>query len=225
MPVRALVVLIIALAASSLLVANASAAQPPKKKDEVRKILRDCAKDGDLDRPYSLRGLKRALRVMGDDLRDYTDCEHVIKRAIKKAVWRKLRPEVKKIYRDCARDDDLDRRYSLPALKLALKRLPDDLDDYTGCRKAIKRAIRRELRKLKREVMKIFRDCARDDDLDRRYSLPALKLALKWLPDDLDRYTDCRKAIKRAIKKAPPHKHHGKKHHGHKATAARLRTI
>jgi hypothetical protein len=166
MPARAVAMLILALAASSLIAADASAAHPPKKKGEVRKILRDCAKDGDLDRRYSLWGLKRALRVMGDDLRDYTDCEHVIKRAIKKAVWRKLRPEVKKIYRDCARDDDLDRRYSLPALKLALKRLPDDLDDYTGCRKA----------------------------------------------------------IKRAIKKAHPPKHDGKKHHGHRTAVARLRT-
>jgi hypothetical protein len=157
-------VLILALAASSLLAANASAAHPPKKKGEVHKILRDCAKDGDLDHHYSLRGLKRALKVMGDDLRDYTDCEKAIKRAIKKA--RKLRSEVKKIYRDCSRDDDL----------------------------------------------------------DRRYSLPALKLALKWLPEDIDDYTDCRHAIKRAIRDARHHKHHGKPHHGHKAAAARLRT-
>jgi hypothetical protein len=163
---RALVVLILALAASSLLAANASAAHPPKKKGEVRKILRDCAKDGDLDHHYSLPGLKRALKVMGDDLRDYTDCERAIRRAIRKANLRKLRSEVKKIYRDCSRDDDLDRRYSLPALKLALKRLPDDLDDYT----------------------------------------------------------DCRHAIKRAIRNAHHRKHDGKPHHGHKAAAARLRT-
>ena len=63
------------------------------------------------------------------------------------------------------------------------------------------------------EVRKIIRDCSRDDDLDRRYSLQALRLALRLLPDDLRHYTGCERAIRRAIRKAKDD-HHGGGHHG-----------
>jgi hypothetical protein len=76
------------------------------------------------------------------------------------------------------------------------------------------------------EVKKIIRDCARDDDLDRRYSLQALRLALRYLPDDLRDYTGCERAIRRAIRRAKDHDHGGHHHgghhqHGHRQKAAR----
>ena len=206
----ALVALGLAVAGSCLLTATASAAGS-RDHDPVKSIIRDCARDGDLDRTYPIGALRRALDQLPWHVRRTTHCKRVLERAIDRAK-RHLDHEVFKIWRDCAPDDDLDRHYSLRALRRALRRLPDDLRDYTDCERAIKRAIRRAERRLDREVSRIWRDCARDDDLDRHYSLRALRRALRRLPDDLREYTDCERAIKRAIKRATKDHDH---HHGH----------
>jgi hypothetical protein len=207
---RAVVLLVLTFLGTSLLATNtAAAAGPPDVRGEVKKIIRDCARDDDLDRRYSLKALRRALRVLPDDIRDYTGCERAIRRAIKRARFLKYLPEAKKILRDCERDGDLDREYALPALHVALK-----LVESRRCERVIERAIRRAERKLFREVRQIFRDCARDDDLDRRYSLQALRLALRFLPDDLRDYTDCERVIRRAIRRAKDHDHGGHDGHG-----------
>jgi hypothetical protein len=206
---RAVLALLVALLASALL-AGPAAAHPQNTRQEVKKIIRDCARDDDLDRHYSLKALRRALRVLPDDVHLYTGCEKAIKRAIRKARHAKLLPEARKVLRDCARDHDLDRDYGLPALRLALR-----LNHGGRCERVIERATRRAEFRLFREVFRIYRDCARDDDLDRRYSLPALRLALRLLPDDLRYYTGCEVAIKRAIRRA--RKHHPPHHHGHHA--------
>src|SRR5687768_5582527 len=179
---------------------TATAADPHKDRGEVRKIIRDCARDDDLDRRYSLKALRRALRVLPDDIRNYTDCERVIRRAIRRALFIKHLPEAQKILRDCERDHDLDREYSLPALRVALR-----LAESRRCERVIERAIERAERQLLRDVTRIWRDCARDDDLDRRYSLQSLRLALRFLPDDLRDYTGCERAIRRAIRRAKGH--------------------
>jgi type 1 glutamine amidotransferase len=49
---------------------------------EVERILRDCSRDDDLDRLYSRRALRIALRTMPDDVRNYTDCEDAIRDAL-----------------------------------------------------------------------------------------------------------------------------------------------
>ena len=118
--------------------------------------------------------------------------------------------EVRRIIRDCVRDDDLDRRYTLGALRAALRRLPGDVREYTGCERAIRREIRRVRRELDRQVRRITRDCSSDDDLDRRYSLPALRAALRRLPDDVREYTGCARAIRRAIRRATRDRHTGR---------------
>jgi len=143
MRTRILVALVLTLAGSSLLAAPAPA-QNPDHNREVRQIIRDCARDDDLDRHYRLRSLRAALRRLPDDIREYTGCERAIRRAIRRAE-RKLDREVRRIIRDCSRDDDLDRHYSRRALRAALRRLPDDVREYTGCERAIRRAIRRSL--------------------------------------------------------------------------------
>ena len=224
---RVAVLLVLTFLGSSLLVTSSAAAagHPPDVRNEVKKIIRDCARDDDLDRHYSLQALRRALRILPDDVRHYTDCERVIRRAIRRAVFLKYLPEAKKVLRDCERDGHLDREYALPALRVALR-----LVESRRCERVIERAIRRAERQLFREVKRIFRDCERGDDLDRHYSLQALRLALRLLPEDLRDYTDCEKAIRRAIRHAKDddddHHHggghdHGGGHHGHRPKAAR----
>ena len=90
MRTRALLALVLALVATSLLATNASAASHSHGKyREVKKILRDCAKDGKLDHKYSLKALKLALKKMPDDIRYYTGCEKAIKHAIKHGKYKK----------------------------------------------------------------------------------------------------------------------------------------
>ncbi len=187
----------------------AAAGHPPDVRGEVKKIIRDCARDDDLDRHYSLRALRRALRVLPDDVRDYTGCERAIRRAIRRARFLEFLPDAKRVLRDCARDGDLDHEYALPALRVALR-----LVEGRRCERVIERAIRRAERQLLREVRRIFRDCGRDDDLDGNYSRQALRLALRFLPDDLRDYTGCERAIRRAIRRGR-HDHHGGHGHGH----------
>jgi hypothetical protein len=45
-------------------------------------VLRDCARDDDLDRHHSRRALRRALRTMPDDIRNYTGCVDAIEAAL-----------------------------------------------------------------------------------------------------------------------------------------------
>ena len=217
----ALVALGLVLAGSFLFTATASAGGSRNHDPLVSQIIRDCSRDGDLDRTYPLRALRRALDQLPWHIRRHTRCERKLEHAIDRAKHR-LDHEVLKVWRDCRSDDDLDRHYSLRALRRALRRLPTDLRDYTDCEGAIRRAIRRARRAVDREVFKIWRDCRSDDDLDRHYSLRALRRALQRLPDDLRDYTDCEKAIKRAIRRAEKgrdhHHGHGKdrdRHHGH----------
>jgi para-nitrobenzyl esterase len=68
------------------------------------------------------------------------------------------------------------------------------------------------------EVARIIRDCSADNHLDHRYSLKALRRALRQLPDDIARYTDCERAIRGAI--ARP----GDGEHGHHGKGATVRT-
>jgi hypothetical protein len=48
-----------------------------------------------------------------------------------------------------------------------------------------------------------LRDCANDGDLDRIYSPPALRRALKAMPTDLANYTDCADVIRAAFAAGP----------------------
>jgi hypothetical protein len=111
-------------------------------------------------------------------------------------------PVVDLIIRDCSRDDDLDVDYTLRDLRRALDALPRNIRRNTRCERVIERAIDRAQRRLDREVFRIWADCGRDDELDRDYSLRALRRALRWLPDDLRDYTGCERVIERALDRA-----------------------
>ncbi|HEX2411990.1 MAG TPA: hypothetical protein VHJ39_12555, partial [Solirubrobacteraceae bacterium] len=146
-------------------------------------VVRDCSKDNDLDVDYPLWVLRRALGEIPKQVRRHTRCERVIERAIDRAK-RRLDREVSRIWADCGRDEDLDRVYSVPALRRALRLLPDDLRMYSDCQDVIEDALERAQRRLRREVEKIIRDCKRDHRLDRDYSLEALFRALRRVGDD-----------------------------------------
>ena len=198
MRLRALIALALVLGGSALVATTASAGKAGNRDPVVDLIIRDCARDDDLDVRYPLGALRRALDELPRYIRRNTRCERVIERAIDRARDR-LDREVFRIWSDCGRDDDLDRDYSLRALRRALRLLPDDLRDYTGCAEAIEDEIERAQRRLAREVDRIIRRCENDRDLDNRdYSLEALFRALRRVQGD----RGCERAITRAIERS-----------------------
>lgn len=60
----------------------------PPGPDRVRAVLRDCAHDSRLDRRYRITTLRRTLRHVPKDIAEYTDCEQVIKREIRRRASR-----------------------------------------------------------------------------------------------------------------------------------------
>jgi hypothetical protein len=198
MRLRALIALALVLGGSALVATTASAGKAANRDPVVDLIVRDCAKDDDLDVEYPLRALRRALDELPRQVRRDTRCERVIERAIDRARLR-LDRQVFRIWADCGRDDEIDRDYSVQALRRALRWLPDDLRDYTGCEQAIERELERTLRRLAREVDRIIRRCENGRDIDDRdYSLDALFRALRRVQGD----RHCERAIIRAIERA-----------------------
>jgi hypothetical protein len=48
-------------------------------------VIRDCNKDGKLDKKYSKKDLKKALKKLPSDIKEYSDCPDVIRAAIDQA--------------------------------------------------------------------------------------------------------------------------------------------
>ena len=108
----------------------------PRLDQLARQVVRDCNRDGDLDRDYPLAALRRALRLVDDDSR----CARKIERAIDRAERERDR-WLRQIYRDCRRDGDLDRDYPRGQLRRALRLMTDELREYTDCESAIEDAL------------------------------------------------------------------------------------
>jgi hypothetical protein len=136
MRLRVLIALALALVGSSLVSATASAAAARPGDRQVRRIIRDCVRDDDLDRAYGVKALRRALRRLPDDVRNYTNCERAIRRQL-----RKRDRQVRRLFRDCSRDHDLDRRYPRAVLREGLRRIRVT-GRHRDCRKPIRRALR-----------------------------------------------------------------------------------
>jgi hypothetical protein len=86
---RGLLVALLALAvAVAVPAAGAPAATHRHKPPTVKTVIRDCAKDGRLNRRYPLALLKRAKRHLPRDVRDYSACPRALSRAIKQAQRR-----------------------------------------------------------------------------------------------------------------------------------------
>lgn len=192
---RALIALALVLAASALAATTAHAGKAGDRDPVTDLIIRDCARDDDLDLRYPLRELRRALDALPRHIRRTTRCERVLERAIGRALDR-LDREIERIWMDCERDDELDRDYSRAGLRRALRFLPDDLRMYTDCEAAIEDELDRARERFRREVDRILRDCERDRDLDRHYSLEALLRALRRSSGD----RHCERAIERELR-------------------------
>ena len=65
-----------------LLAALAALALPPAAGASPGQVIKDCAKDGKLDRKYSNSDLKKARKKLPSDLDEYSDCREVIGAAI-----------------------------------------------------------------------------------------------------------------------------------------------
>ncbi|UUY02520.1 hypothetical protein LRS13_17710 [Svornostia abyssi] len=65
-------------------VAKKTSGMRPAGPDRVASVLRDCTRDGDLDRRYRVTTLRRTLRHMPSDIAQYTDCVRVIRRDIRR---------------------------------------------------------------------------------------------------------------------------------------------
>jgi hypothetical protein len=74
------------------------------------------------------------------------------------------------------------------------------------------------------EWQDVLRDCSDDGDLDRAYTRPALHEALRRMPPDIAKYTDCRSVIRRALGtqwaeyRGRRHSHHHRHHHDQPTT-------
>jgi hypothetical protein len=99
-------------------------------------VVKDCAKDGDLDLDYSVRTLRHARRVMPIDVRKYTKCPAAIRHAL--AAHRRGQQKRSAVYADCSDNAALDHRYGTRLLRRSLRHLPLDLSKYTSCRAVIR---------------------------------------------------------------------------------------
>jgi hypothetical protein len=107
----------------------------------VKRVYRDCRRDGRLDGHYNPRLLRRALREMPTDLADYSSCPRAIRRVLA-AGERRERRAINHVYRQCAQGRVRD-GFSRPVLRRALREMPTDLHDYSSCPDAIRAALKR----------------------------------------------------------------------------------
>lgn len=126
------------------LLPSAAPAQTPARDAAAERILRDC-EDGQLSRRYRVRLLERALEIIPDDLRFYTDCERVIRRAIRRGGDPRStgRASAAAVLRDCKNNGVIDRYYSLRILRGAYRRTVAGDE----CRRVIRREIRQRERR------------------------------------------------------------------------------
>src|SRR5690349_20164280 len=120
------VVLVLALLAVP---AGASAAKLPK-------AAADCTKDGRLDGKYSKAQLRGAIKALSGKATKRKECRKRLNRVLKHGGDGRLASKStssKTILRDCTDDGWIDRRYSVAALRKALKNLPKDVEEYSDC--------------------------------------------------------------------------------------------
>jgi hypothetical protein len=127
------------------LVWSAGSVASPAPSGAARAVIKDCQAHGRLVQRHSQKALRQALVVMPQDVREYTECERIIRRALKRprsGPSRKAGPDrVSAVFRDCA-DDDLDRRFAVRTLRRALRHVPADVRAYTRCERLIGRELR-----------------------------------------------------------------------------------
>src|SRR6478735_11512373 len=123
--IRFLTVTVVALAILAVPV-GASAATLPKP-------ARDCTKDGRVDGRYSKSELRRAIKALSGKSAKTRECKKRLNRVLKHGGDGRLSSSSrsrKTILRDCTDNGWIDRRYSVKALKDALKHIPTEIKEY-----------------------------------------------------------------------------------------------
>jgi hypothetical protein len=117
----------------------------PAPSGAARAVIDDCTAHGRLVHRHSARALRQALAALPQDVREYSDCERIIRRALNRrgaGTGRRVGADrVSAVFRDCA-DEDLHRRFPLRTLRRALRHLPTDLREYSGCEQVVRRELR-----------------------------------------------------------------------------------
>jgi hypothetical protein len=124
---------------------SASAAKLPKP-------ARDCTKDGRIDGKYSKSELRRGIKALSGKSAKTKECKKRLKRVLKHGGDGRLRSSsrnTKTILRDCADNGWIDRRYSVSALRKALKHIPSDLEEYSDCGTHLRSEIKARTKKSK----------------------------------------------------------------------------
>jgi hypothetical protein len=143
--IRLLPAAVVALALLAL-PAGASAAALPKP-------ARDCTKDGRVDGRYSKAELRRGVKALSGKSAKTRECKKRLNRVIKRGGDGRLTSSTrstKTILRDCADNGWIDRRYSVTALRKALKNLPTELEEYSDCGPRLRSEISARTKKSKR---------------------------------------------------------------------------
>jgi hypothetical protein len=126
--------------------AGASAAPLPKP-------ARDCTKDGRIDGKYSKSELRRGIKALSAKSTKTKECKKRLNRVLKRGGDGRVSSSsrnTKTILRDCVDNGWLDRRYSVSALRTALKHIPTDLEEYSDCGSHLRSEIKARTKKSKR---------------------------------------------------------------------------
>jgi GrpB-like predicted nucleotidyltransferase (UPF0157 family) len=117
----------------------------PAPSGAARAVIDDCTAHGRLVHRHSATALRQALAALPQEVREYSDCERVIRRALKRpgaGVGRRAGADrVGAVFRDCA-DEVLDRRFPQRTLRRALRHMPADLREYSRCEQVVRRELR-----------------------------------------------------------------------------------
>jgi GrpB-like predicted nucleotidyltransferase (UPF0157 family) len=142
---RSIVGVVASLVVTWSLVWSAWSVASPAPSGAARAVIDDCTAHGRLVHRHSATALRQALAALPQDVREYSDCERVIRRALKRpgaGAGRRPGPDrVGAVFRDCA-DEVLDRRFPQRTLRRALRHMPADLREYSRCEQVIRRELR-----------------------------------------------------------------------------------
>ena len=117
------------------------------------KAARDCTKDGRVDGRYSKSELRRAIKALSGKSTKTKECKKRLNRVLKRGGDGRLSDtsrSTKTILRDCTDNGWIDRRYSVSALRKALKHIPAEIKEYSDCESHLRSEIRDRTKKAKR---------------------------------------------------------------------------
>lgn len=109
----------------------------------------DCLADGHLDRRYTKAAVRKSIARLATKGKHRATCRQRLRRVLSHGGDGRLRGRgtVRAVVRDCGDNGWLDRKWTLPLLQSALRRLPTDMEDYSDC----PQTLRAELRARRRE--------------------------------------------------------------------------